>query len=54
MTRLDFERKFKIRLKESTAAVNLDKEKNDERYPEQPNFNFDPEKGKTRIRKIRK
>ena len=48
------ERKFKIRLKESTAAVNLDKEKNDERYPEQPNFNFDPEKGKTRIRKIRK
>ena len=48
------ERKFKIRLKESTFAVNLDKEKNDERYPEQPNFNFDPEKGKTRIRKIRK
>ena len=48
------ERKFKIRLKESTAAVNLDKEKNDERYPEQPNFNFDPEKGKSRIKKIRK
>jgi hypothetical protein len=41
-------------MKESVSAVNLDKEKNDERYPEQPNFNFDPEKGKTRIRKIRK
>ena len=41
-------------MKESVFAVNLDKEKNDERYPEQPNFNFDPEKGKSRIRKIRK
>jgi hypothetical protein len=38
---------------ESVFAVNLDKEKNDERYPEQPNINYDPEKGKSRIRKIR-
>ena len=41
-------------MKESVFAVNLDKEKNDERYPEQPNINYDPEKGKSRIRKIRK
>ena len=39
--------------KESVFAVNLDKEKNDERHPEQPNINYDPEKGKSRIRKIR-
>ena len=39
---------------ESVFAVNLDKEKDNERYPEQPNFNYDPEKGKTRIRKTRK
>ena len=41
-------------IKETTFAVNLDKKKNGERHPEQPNFNYDPEKGKTRIRKIRK
>ena len=46
--------KMMKRANESVSAVNLDKEKNDERYPEQPNFNFDPEKGKSRIRKIRK
>jgi len=40
-------------LRESVFAVNLDKEKNDERHPEQPNINYDPEKGKSRIRKIR-
>jgi len=39
--------------KESVFAVNLDKEKNNERHPEQPNINYDPEKGKSRIRKIR-
>ena len=38
---------------ESVFAVNLDKEKNDERHPEQPNINYDPEKGKSRIKKIR-
>ena len=46
--------KMMKRANESVFAVNLDKEKNDERYPEQPNINYDPEKGKTRIRKIRK
>jgi len=40
-------------INDSVFAVNLDKEKNDERYPEQPNINYDPEKGKSRIRKIR-
>ena len=47
---------FKVKpeqFKESVFAVNLDKEKNDERHPEQPNINYDPEKGKSRIRKIR-
>ena len=39
---------------ESVFAVRQDKIKNGERYPEQPNFNYDPEKGKTRIRKTRK
>ena len=39
---------------ESVFAVNLDKEKDNERYPEQPNFNYDPEKGKSRIKKIQK
>jgi len=43
----------RIPIKESVFAVNLDKEKNDERHPEQPNINYDPEKGKSRIRKIR-
>ena len=43
-----------LKKNESVFAVNLDKEKDNERYPEQPNFNYDPEKGKTRIRKIRK
>ena len=41
-------------IKETTFAVNLDKEKDNERYPEQPNFNYDPEKGKSRIKKIQK
>ena len=45
--------KMMKRANESVFAVNLDKEKNDERYPEQPNINYDPEKGKSRIRKIR-
>jgi len=40
----------RIPIKESVFAVNLDKEKNDERHPEQPNINYDPEKGKSRIR----
>ena len=39
---------------ESVFAVRQDKIKNGERYPEQPNINYDPEKGKSRIRKIRK
>jgi len=43
----------RIPIKESVFAVNLDKEKNDERHPEQPNINYDPEKGKSRIKKIR-
>ena len=43
-----------LKKNESVFAVNLDKEKDNERYPEQPNFNYDPEKGKTRIRKTRK
>jgi hypothetical protein len=40
-------------IKETTSAVNLDKEKNGERHPKKPNFNYDPEKGKSRIKKIR-
>ncbi len=40
-------------INDSVFAVKLDKEKNDERHPEQPNINYDPEKGKSRIRKIR-
>ena len=40
----------RIPIKESVFAVNLDKEKDNERHPEQPNINYDPEKGKSRIR----
>ena len=43
-----------LKKNESVFAVNLDKEKDNERYPEQPNFNYDPEKGKSRIKKIQK
>ena len=43
-----------LKKNESVFAVRQDKIKNGERYPEQPNINYDPEKGKSRIRKIRK
>ena len=43
-----------LKKNESVFAVRQDKIKNGERYPEQPNINYDPEKGKTRIRKTRK
>ena len=46
--------KIMKRANESVFAVRQDKIKNGERYPEQPNINYDPEKGKSRIRKIRK
>ena len=46
--------KMMNRANESVFAVRQDKIKNGERYPEQPNINYDPEKGKSRIRKIRK
>ena len=46
--------KMMKRANESVFAVRQDKIKNGERYPEQPNINYDPEKGKSRIRKIRK
>ena len=38
--------------KESVFAVRQDKIKNGERFPKEPNFNYDPEKGKSRIRKV--
>ncbi len=37
---------------ESVFAVRQDKIKNGERIPKEPNFNYDPEKGKSRIRKV--
>ena len=46
---------FKQALKdmtESVFAVRQDKIKNGERFPKEPNFNYDPEKGKSRIRKV--
>ena len=46
--------KMMKRANESVFAVRQDKIKNGDRYPEQPNINYDPEKGKSRIRKIRK
>ena len=39
-------------MKESVFAVRQDKIKNGERFPKEPNFNYDPEKGKSRIRKV--
>ena len=45
--------KMMKRANESVFAVRQDKIKNGERYPEQPNINYDPEKGNSRIRKIR-
>ena len=38
--------------KESVFAVRQDKIKDDERYAKKPNFDYDPEKGKSRIRKV--
>ena len=38
--------------KESVFAVRQDKIKNGERFPKKPNFNYDPEKGKSRIKKV--
>ena len=38
--------------KESVFAVRQDKIKNGERFPKEPNFDYDPEKGKSRIRKV--
>jgi len=46
---------FKQALKdmtESVFAVRQDKIKNGERFPKEPNFEYDPEKGKSRIRKV--
>ena len=46
---------FKQALKdmtESVFAVRQDKIKDDERYAKKPNFDYDPEKGKSRIRKV--
>ena len=37
---------------ESVFAVRQDKIKNGERFPKEPNFDYDPEKGKSRIRKV--
>ena len=37
---------------ESVFAVRQDKIKDDERYAKKPNFDYDPEKGKSRIRKV--
>jgi len=39
-------------MKESVFAVRQDKIKNGERFPKEPNFDYDPEKGKSRIRKV--
>jgi len=38
--------------KESVFAVRQDKIKNGERFPKEPNFDYDPEKSKSRIRKV--
>jgi len=38
--------------KESVFAVRQDKIKNGERFPKKPNFDYDPEKGKSRIKKV--
>ena len=37
---------------ESVFAVRQDKIKDDERYAKKPNFDYDPEKGKSRIKKV--
>jgi hypothetical protein len=39
---------------ESVFAVRQDKIKNGERFSKKPNFDYDPEKGKSRIKKIQK
>jgi len=38
--------------RESVFAVRQDKIKNGERFSKKPNFNYDPEKGKSRIKKV--
>jgi len=41
-----------LKKNESVFAVRQDKIKNGERFPKKPNFNYDPEKGKSRIKKV--
>jgi hypothetical protein len=49
---LNTARNYILNPHESVFAVRQDKIKDDERYAKEPNFDYDPEKGKSRIRKV--
>jgi len=49
---LNSARNYILNPHESVFAVRQDKIKNGERFPKEPNFDYDPEKGKSRIRKV--
>jgi len=49
---LNSARNYILNPHESVFAVRQDKIKDDERYAKEPNFDYDPEKGKSRIRKV--
>ena len=49
---LNTARNYILNPHESVFAVRQDKIKNGERFPKEPNFDYDPEKGKSRIRKV--
>ena len=49
---LNSARNYILNPHESVFAVRQDKIKDDERYAKKPNFDYDPEKGKSRIRKV--
>ena len=49
---LNTARNYILNPHESVFAVRQDKIKNGERFPKEPNFNYDPEKGKSRIKKV--
>ena len=49
---LNTARNYILNPHESVFAVRQDKIKNGERFPKEPNFDYDPEKGKSRIKKV--
>ena len=49
---LNSARNYILNPHESVFAVRQDKIKDDERYAKKPNFDYDPEKGKSRIKKV--